>query len=835
MAVYYSTPVDRHGKKPQKPLQRRCGVSPVLLAESAISAIVQCTMAESIIPDTTLRSLPILALRNSVLFPASVVPVNVGRARSVRLIEEAFGQERPTIGVLAQRDAEEEDPGFERLYTIGTLARVLKVIRLSSGHYSVVLQGVSRMRLVQPVGREPCLRARVERLPEQLHRDEEIDALSAHLRELARGLLKSLPSPPREMGVVLDNVQEPGALADLVASHLPVPTERKQQIIETLDVRVRLKAVLELIKRQQEIHRVKQEVASMVEEEMSKSQRELLLRQQLRAIRRELGESGSEDDELDELRERLTRARAPQEAEKAGRRELSRMSAMNSASAEYQVSFNYVEWLCDLPWSKATPDRLDVSEVRRVLDEDHHGLEEPKKRIVEYVAVRKLKSNKRSPILCFVGPPGVGKTSLGRSIARATGREFQRIALGGVQDEAEVRGHRRTYVGALPGRLVTGLKKGGANNPVFVLDEIDKMSSDFSGDPASALLEALDPEQNNAFVDHYLNVPVDLSQILFIATANRKDTIPRPLLDRMEVIDIPGYTREDKLAIAQSFLIPRQLSDHGLTPDHLEFTDSALERLVNEYTAEAGVRHLAQQVAAICRAVAVRVASGDTRHIDADGAFVEQVLGAPKYELDIAEKVPAPGIATTLTWTPGGGEIMLIESTQMPGKGEVQLTGKMGDVLKESAAAAFSYIRARASSFGLKEDFLNRVDVHVHLPKGAVPKDGPAMGLSIFLALISMLRGVALRPDVAVTGEITLRGKVLRVDGLKQKCLAAHRAGIKDVVLPKANEPDLDEVPPRIRNDLRIHFVSRVDEVLDLALVEPLTRGTTAAATPAHA
>jgi ATP-dependent Lon protease len=792
-------------------------------------------MAESIIPDTTLRSLPILALRNSVLFPASVVPVNVGRARSVRLIEEAFGQERPTIGVLAQRDAEEEDPGFERLYTIGTLARVLKVIRLSSGHYSVVLQGVSRMRLVQPVGREPCLRARVERLPELLNRDEEIDALSAHLRELARGLLKSLPSPPREMGVVLDNVQEPGALADLVASHLPVPTERKQQIIETLDVRVRLKSVLELIKRQQEIHRVKQEVASMVEEEMSKSQRELLLRQQLRAIRRELGESGSEDDELDELRERLTRARAPQEAEKAGRRELSRMSAMNSASAEYQVSFNYVEWLCDLPWSKSTPDRLDVSEVRRVLDEDHHGLEEPKKRIVEYAAVRKLKSNKRSPILCFVGPPGVGKTSLGRSIARATGREFQRIALGGVQDEAEVRGHRRTYVGALPGRLVTGLKKAGANNAVFVLDEIDKMSSDFSGDPASALLEALDPEQNNAFVDHYLNVPVDLSQILFIATANRKDTIPRPLLDRMEVIDIPGYTRDDKLAIAQSFLIPRQLSDHGLTPDHVEFANSALERLVNEYTAEAGVRHLAQQVAAICRAVAVRVASGDTRHIDADGAFVEHVLGAPKYELDVAEKVPAPGIATTLTWTPGGGEIMLIESTQMPGKGEVQLTGKMGDVLKESAAAAFSYIRARASSFGLKEDFLNRVDVHVHLPKGAVPKDGPAMGLSIFLALISMLRGVALRPDVAVTGEITLRGKVLRVDGLKQKCLAAHRAGIKDVVLPKANEPDVDEVPDRIRNDLRIHFVSRVDEVLALALVEPLTRSTVAGAAPAHA
>jgi ATP-dependent Lon protease len=792
-------------------------------------------MGESIIPDTTLRALPILALRNSVLFPASVVPVNVGRARSVRLIEEAFGQERPTIGVLAQRDAEEEDPGFERLYSVGTLARVLKVIRLSSGHYSVVLQGVGRMRLVQPVGREPCLRARVERLHEQMHRDEEIDALTVHLRELARGLLKTLPSPPREMGVVLDNVQEPGALADLVASHLPVPTDRKQQIIETLDIRARLKAVLELIKRQQEIHRVKQEVASMVEEEMSKSQRELLLRQQLRAIRRELGESGNEDDELDELRDRLSKARPPTEAEKAGRRELARMSSMNSSSAEYQVAFNYVEWLCDLPWGKVTPDRMEVPEVRRVLDEDHHGLEEPKRRIVEYVAVRKLKANKRSPILCFIGPPGVGKTSLGRSIARATGREFVRIALGGVQDEAEIRGHRRTYVGALPGRVVAGLKKAGVSNPVCVLDEVDKMSADFSGDPGSALLEALDPEQNNAFVDHYLNVPVDLSQIIFIATANRKDTIPRPLLDRMEVIEIPGYTRDDKFAIAQDFLIPRQLADHGLTPDHLEITDAALERLVNEYTAESGVRHLAQQVAAICRAIAVRVASGDTTHVDADGAFVEKVLGPPKYELDSAEKTAAVGIATTLTWTPAGGEIMLIESTQMPGKGEVHLTGKMGDVLKESAAAAFSYIRARAASFQLKDDFLNRIDVHVHLPKGAVPKDGPAMGLSIFLSLISTLRGVALRPDVAVTGEITLRGKVLRVDGLKQKCLAAHRAGIMNIVLPRSNEPDLEEVPKRIRDDLHVHFVSNVDEVLNLALVEPIVRNVEPPRPSAHA
>ncbi|HEX7477131.1 MAG TPA: endopeptidase La [Polyangiales bacterium] len=792
-------------------------------------------MGESIIPDSALDALPILALRNSVLFPASVVPVNVGRARSVRLIEEAFGHERPTIGVLAQRDADEEDPGFERLYSVGTLARVLKVIRLSSGHYSVVLQGIARMRVIRPVGREPCLRARVERLPEIAQRDEEIDALTAHLREIARGLTRSLPQPPRDMGAALDNVREAGALSDLVASHLPIPTERKQEIIETLDVRARIKAVLELIKRQQEIHRVKQEVASMVEEEMSKSQREVLLRQQLRTIRRELGESGNEDDELDELRERLSKANPPPEADKAGRRELSRMSAMNAASAEYQVAFNYVEWLADLPWNRQTPDRLDVNEVRRVLDEDHHGLDEPKKRIVEYIAVRKLRSNKRSPILCFIGPPGVGKTSLGRSIARATGREFGRIALGGVQDEAEIRGHRRTYVGALPGRVVAGLKKAGSSNPVFVLDEVDKLSADFSGDPASALLEALDPEQNHAFVDHYMNVPVDLSQVMFIATANRKDTIPRPLLDRMEVIEIPGYTRDDKLAIARDFLVPRQLADHGLTPEHLEITDAALERLVNEYTSEAGVRHLAQQVAAICRAVAVRVASGQTAHIDARGEFVEEVLGPPKYELAGAEKAAAAGIATTLCWTPGGGEIMLVESSQMPGKGAIHLTGKMGEVLKESAAAALSYLRVRATSYGLQEDFLQRVDIHVHLPKGAMAKEGPSLGLPIFVSLVSMLLGNPARHDVAVLGELTLRGKVLRVDGIKQKCLAAHRAGIKTLVVPHANGPDLDEVPEKIRKDLQIKLISRVDEVLALALTEPVRIAPEPARSSAHA
>jgi len=487
--------------------------------------------------------------------------------------------------------------------------------------------------------------------------------------------------------------------------------------------------VLDLLRRQNEIHRVKQEVATLVQEEMSRSQRELLLRQQLRAIRRELGESGDEDEEMEELRERLARCAPPAEAEKAARRELTRMGNMNPSSAEFQVAFNYVEWICDLPWARVSADRLDVPEVRRVLDEDHHGLERPKRRILEHIAVSKLRRDQRSPILCFVGPPGVGKTSLGRSIARATGREFVRISLGGVQDEAEIRGHRRTYVGALPGRIVTGLKKAGTANPIFILDEIDKMGNDVSGDPASALLEALDPAQNDAFVDHYLNVPVDLSKVMFVATANRKDTIPGPLLDRLEVIDIPGYTRDDKLAIARDFLIPRQLSDHGLTPEHLEITPAAVERLIQEYTHEAGVRQLSQEVAAICRAVAVRVANGEEVRIDAGGDFVPTVLGPPKREVHVAEKKARPGVAPTLTWTPAGGELLQVETTQMPGHGSVHLTGQMSDVLKESAAAAITYIRSHAKQFGLDDDFMQHRDVHVHLPMGAMPKDTPAMGL----------------------------------------------------------------------------------------------------------
>ncbi|MFK7991989.1 MAG: endopeptidase La [Sandaracinaceae bacterium] len=764
--------------------------------------------------------MPLLPLRNSVLFPASVVPVNVGRARSVRLIEESFGRDRPTIGVVSQITAETEDPTFDEIHHLGTLARVLKVIRLSSGNYSVVLQGISRMEIVTPVGREPFMSADVTRIHEAPVKDVEIDALAANLRETARRLLDLLPHLPREASAVLDNVQDAGALADLVCSNLPVGTSAKQKVLNELDVRKRLRLVADLVGRQSQVHEVKKEISTMVQEEMSRSQREFLLRQQMKTIRRELGEA-DDDDEVELLRERIARADMPHEAEKAARRQLRRMRTMNPAGAEYQVARNYVEWMADLPWSKSAPVRLDVGEARRVLDEDHHGLDKVKKRILEYIAVRKLKSDIRGPILCFVGPPGVGKTSLAKSIARATARNFERVSLGGVQSESEIRGHRRTYVGAYPGRIIAALKSAKSRNPVMLLDEVDKLGADFGGDPASALLEVLDPEQNGTFADHYIEVPFDLSHTLFIATANRLDTIPRPLLDRMEVIALPGYTRDEKQAIAKQFLVPKQLSEHGLTPERLEFTDEGVDAIVDGYTREAGVRNLERQIASVCRAVAVRLAEGEDVRQDADPDYVADVLGPPRAARQVAEKVARPGISTGVAWTPGGGDLMFVESTKMGGKGRLHLTGNVGDVMKESVYAAYTYIRARAEQMGLDPEFADRTDIHIHLPQGAMPKDGPAAGVAVFVALASLLTQLKVRPDVGMSGELTLRGHVLKVTGIKEKCLAAHRAGLKHVLLPARNEPDLDELPKQIKEELDIHLISRLDEVLPLVLDLP--------------
>ena len=793
-------------------------------------------MVDSLFPAGREPIVPILPLRNSVLFPASVVPVNVGRARSVRLVEEVSGESRPLVGVVAQRKPETEDPTFAQLHTMGTLARILKVIRLSSGNYSIVLQGVSRMNIVEPLERQPILRARVERIHEQPIMDVEVEALASHLREGARKLSRFLPNKARDTSSMLDNVREPGALADLVTSNLPISNEAKQSVLALLDVRERLRRVLELVNRQGEVYRVKKEISTMVREEMSRSQREYLLRQQIKQIRRELGEDPDDEDELEQLRERVSRAEMSAEAAKAARKQLGRMSTMNAASGEYHVSRAYVEWLTDLPWARTTPDRLDVAQARQVLDEDHHGLEKPKRRILEYLAVRKLKNDVRGPLLCFLGPPGVGKTSLARSIARATGRNFVRISLGGVQDEAEIRGHRRTYVGSFPGRIVSALKKAGSKNPVILLDEIDKLAQDERGDPASALLEVLDPEQNAAFVDHYLEVPVDLSQVLFIATANRSDTIPRALKDRMEMIELPGYTAREKSAIARDFLVPRQLEDHGLTPERLEIGDKVITKLIEEYTREAGVRKLEQQVAGLCRAVAVRFANGEDLQVIASKAFVEATLGPPRGSRQDAATHPRVGVATSVVWTPGGGELLFVEATRMPGKGQIHLTGRMGDIMRESVATAFTYVRAHSGDLGLPDDFLDKLDVHVHLPAGAVPKDGAALGVPLFVALSSMLTRLLPRTDVASTGELTLRGNILAVTGIKEKCLAAHRAGVRHVILPRRNEADIDDVPNEVLRDLEIHYVAHASELLGLALITDAPRANpeSAPAAPPH-
>src|SRR5277367_1239801 len=618
-------------------------------------------------------SVPILPLRNSVLFPMSVVPINVGRPRSVRLVEDLLGRDRALVGVISQRSPDVDEPTFKELYTVGTIARVVKVIRLGPSNYSVVLNGLGRFRVKSLATLEPYMRSKIERIPESLVRDVELDALGAGLREATREVLGLMPNLPRDTAGILDNVREPGALADLIASNFPqaqASVGDKEEILEAFDVKARVRLVLAMVGRQLEVLRVKKEISSMVQEEMGKSQREYILRQQMKSIKEELGEGG-DDDEIEELRERIRRAKVPAEVEKVAKKQLSRLRSMAQQSAEFNVTKTYLEWIADLPWSKTTIDKLSVSDVRRCLDEDHLGLEKVKKRIVEYTAIRQLRTDKKGPILLFIGPPGVGKTSLGKSIARAMGRRYDRIALGGVRDEAEIRGHRRTYVGALPGRILQALKKVGTKNPVLVLDEVDKMGVDLRGDPAAALLEVLDPEQNVSFQDHYLDLPFDLSQIMFLATANNRDGIPPALYDRMEVIEVPGYTRSDKLGIAREFLVPKQLSAHGLTDERLDFTPQGIATIVDHYTNEAGVRGLEREIASICRSTAVKIAEGREVHDIASPEHVEQVLGPHKTHPEVAEHELPPGVATGLAWTPGGGVILFIEATKMLGKGNV--------------------------------------------------------------------------------------------------------------------------------------------------------------------
>jgi ATP-dependent Lon protease len=773
-----------------------------------------------------LETLPILPLRNSVVFPASVVPINVGRARSVRLVEDLLGQDRPVVGIVSQKDAEVDEPGFGDLFEVGTVARVVKVIRLGPSNYSVVLHGLARLKMVQPSGLEPYMHAKVKRIHEDIERDAELDALGASLRESMREVLNLMPSLPKETSGILENVRESGALADLVASNLTLEQASvadKQRILETFDAKARVLGVLQFVQRQLELLRVRREVSTMVADE-GKSQREAVLRQQMRSIKEELGEGG-EDDEIEDLRERLRLAQLPEDAAKIAKKQLGRLAGMQQQSAEFNVTRTYLEWLADLPWSKTTPDKLDVEDVRRCLDEDHFGLEKVKKRIVEYIAVRKLRADKKGPILCFIGPPGVGKTSLGRSIARSMGRRYHRIALGGVRDEAEVRGHRRTYVGALPGRIIQGLKKVGVKNPVLVLDEIDKLGVDVMGDPSAALLEVLDPAQNGTFQDHYIDTPFDLSQVTFLATANNPETIPGPLWDRLEVIEVAGYTRMEKRNIAREFLCPKQLSAHGLTDERLEWNDESIDVVIDSYTREAGVRGLEREIGAVCRHAAMRLAEGEDIHLKVTPELVEKVLGPPKHIPDLAERQSAPGVATGLAWTPSGGDVLFIEATKMPGKGQVVITGNLKSVMQESASTAVSFVRSKAAQLGLDPEFMKAIDLHLHVPKGGTPKDGPSAGVTMFTAVASLLLGAAVKKEIAMTGEITLRGNVLPVGGIKEKLLAAHRAGIKEVLIPARNERDLDDIPKDIREQMKVHLIKRVGEILPLVLEPPSPQG----------
>jgi len=763
--------------------------------------------------------LPVLPIRNAVLFPGAVAPFDVGREKSVALVEDVDNLGAPIIAIFAQKDSATDDPGQEDLYQYGCAARVLKALKHSSGNYSLILQGISRIKLEKMHQTAPYLKAKIQRLDETSSNEVEAEALAMSLRDIAKQVIQLMPELPREAGSLIDSIQAPGALADLVAANLDAQIEEKAKIIETTEVNERIRMVLRLLTRQLEVLRMRERINSQIKEDMGKNQREYVLRQQLKAIKEELGEDEGDQGDLDGLEERIVKANLPNEAEGVAKKQLKRLRAMQVGSAEYTVVRTYLDWILDIPWHHQTQDVMEIAAVRKILDEDHYGLEKVKKRILEYLAVRKLKQDKKGPILCLLGPPGVGKTSLGRSIARSLGRKFHRISLGGVHDEAAIRGHRRTYVGALPGQLIQGMKKAGTINPVFMLDEVDKIGHDFRGDPAAALLEVLDPEQNHTFVDHYLEIPYDLSHVMFIATANIADPIPAPLRDRMEILEIPGYTRREKLAIARQHLVPKQLDEHGIKPEILDVTDKALEEIIDHYTREAGVRSLERRIADVIRGVAVKVAEGDLtpRRIETVDELHEY-LGAPKFTSEVAERTEDAGVATGLAWTSVGGEILFIEATSMHGTGKLQLTGQLGDVMKESAQTALSFVRSRAEQYGIAKDFLEKRDLHIHIPAGAMPKDGPSAGVTMLTALVSLLTGHRVRHDVAMTGEITLRGRVLPIGGLKEKVLAAHRAGIKRVIAPERNKADLEEVPKEVQEVVEFCWVQKMDQVLEYAL-----------------
>ncbi len=765
----------------------------------------------------TIRELPILPSKDVVLFPHMVVPWVIEPPNLVRMIDDALASDRTIAVVSIDGPVESDEEIPKKLHKVGTMGLILRMAKNEQGHARLVVQGITRVRIKEITATEPYIKAKVEAVQDKVTHSMALEAMVVNIRQAFSKILDLSPNLPAELRSIIMSVDDPGVLADVVISHLNVSQAQKQEILDELDVMKRLEKALKILSEQLEILELGHKIQSQVRDQVDRSQREYFLREQLKAIKKELGESEEQPDEIEELREKLKAKELPEEARKEAERELERLARMHPSSSEYTVARTYLDWILELPWNESTKDNLDLNRAEKILNQDHYDLEKVKKRIIEYLAVRKLKPDAKGPILCFVGPPGTGKTSLGKSIARAIGRKFHRIALGGVRDEAEIRGHRRTYIGAMPGRIIQGLRKVGVNNPVMMLDEIDKIGTDFRGDPASALLEVLDPEQNSKFTDHYLGVEFDLSNIIFIATANVLETIPAPLLDRMEVLELSGYTLEDKIEIAKRYLIPRQLEAHGLTKKHLTIEKRALVRIISEYTREAGVRNLERQIGSICRAVARMVAQGHQEKVTVKVKNLEEFLGKPRYLPDVAERTSVPGVATGLAWTPVGGDILFVEATKMPGSGKLTLTGQLGDVMKESAQTALSYVKSKACSYGIPEEVFKTEDIHVHVPAGAIPKDGPSAGITITVALISLFTDKPVRPDVAMTGEITLRGLVLPVGGIKEKVLAAHRAGIKEIILPKRNVVDLDELPEQIRNELTFHLVSKIDQAVKIA------------------
>ena len=764
------------------------------------------------------EKLPLLPVRDIVVFPHMVLPLFVGREISVKAIEEALAGNRMVV-LAAQKSSEVESPQPDDIHPIGSVGTIMRMLRLPDGRVKILVQGIAKARITSFLQTAPYYEVQIEKLvdPAPTESALEVEAAVRTVKELMNKIVGFGKFMVPDIISVIENLEDPGRLADMIGSNLGLKIETAQEVLEILDPLKRLRKINDLLAKEVDVLTMQQKIQAEAKGEMDKTQREYFLREQLKAIQKELGDSDERAEEIQEFRSKIAEAKMPEKVAKEAERQLNRLEKMHPDSAEASTVRTYLEWLVELPWSVATKDHLGLITAKKVLDEDHYDLERVKDRILEYLAVRKMKEKMKGPILCFLGPPGVGKTSLGKSIARALGREFVRISLGGIRDEAEIRGHRRTYVGSLPGRIIQGIKQAGTNNPVFMMDEIDKVGMDFRGDPSAALLEVLDPEQNHSFSDHYLGVPFDLSNVMFIMTANQIDPIPAPLRDRMEIIDISGYTTEEKVGIARNYLIPRQLSEHGIKPDKVLFTDAALDLMIMQYTREAGVRNLEREIANVLRKIARKLAEGKEKRFRITPSNVHHYLGIPKFLPEAEQEKDEVGVATGLAWTPTGGDIIRVEATLMKGRGGLTLTGHLGDVMKESAQAALSYIRSKEKELGIKADLFAKSDIHIHVPAGAIPKDGPSAGVTMATALASMLTGKAVRRDVAMTGEVTLRGRVLPIGGLKEKILAAKRAGMKTVVLPKRNEKDLEEVPRHVQRGLDLVFADHMDTVLAAA------------------